>query len=372
MKPFEIFRTGRHTSVQGTSLAFAEGDLAAMVAGYDPAIHHAPIVIGHPKQDAPAYGWVDGLDISGDRLVARPGSVDAAFAELVKDGKFRKVSAAFYPPSAANNPTPGAYYLRHVGFLGAAPPAVKGLKAVEFADGDDIVTLEFADWPLLQTAGLISRLFRGLRDHIIAQSGVEQADRTLPAYDIDELGRISAEAAKSPDVVDEPSTQVFAEPATPDIEDIAMTDKAAADAVELERRAAVLESREAAFSERERTRRADEDRAFVGSVVTAGRLPKGLEDVAVALFADLGEDVISFADGDDTREMAPREAMRELLSSLPVPVITGEIAKGAAGSVDFSDPIQIAEAITSEIRAAEARGETLSAADAAARLHKGV
>ena len=43
---------------------------------------------------------------------------------------------------------PGKWYLRHVGFLGAAAPAVKGLKPVEFADdGGGVVfaDLEFAE-----------------------------------------------------------------------------------------------------------------------------------------------------------------------------------------------------------------------------------
>lgn len=33
------------------------------------------------------------------------------------------------------NPKPDTYHLRHVGLLGAEPPAVKGLRPVEFAGG---------------------------------------------------------------------------------------------------------------------------------------------------------------------------------------------------------------------------------------------
>ena len=57
----DIFRTGRHTASSGTSLAFTEADLAATAAAYDPALHEAPIVVGHPKDNAPAYGWVKSL-----------------------------------------------------------------------------------------------------------------------------------------------------------------------------------------------------------------------------------------------------------------------------------------------------------------------
>ncbi|MFS2072756.1 hypothetical protein ACEN9D_28795 [Pseudomonas sp. CT11-2] len=39
---------------------------------------------------------------------------------------------------------PGVYYLRHVGFLGAQPPAVKGLRPIELAEGEPGV-IEFSE-----------------------------------------------------------------------------------------------------------------------------------------------------------------------------------------------------------------------------------
>ena len=132
--------------MRGDVLSFSESDIAATAAAYDPAKHEAPLVIGHPKHDAPAYGWVKSLAASGDGLNAEPHQVDADFAELVASGRYKKISASFYLPDAPNNPVPGVYYLRHVGFLGAQPPAVKGLNPVQFADdGGDCVSFEFAE-----------------------------------------------------------------------------------------------------------------------------------------------------------------------------------------------------------------------------------
>ena len=74
-----------------------------------------------------------GLSFADGVLLADPAQVDPAFAELVNDGKFKKVSACFYEADAPANPKPGSLYLRHVGFLGAQPPAIKGLKSVSFA-----------------------------------------------------------------------------------------------------------------------------------------------------------------------------------------------------------------------------------------------
>lgn len=133
-KPLHIFRAGRHTTMAGETLAFSEADLAATAAAYSPSKHEAPLVIGHPKTDDPAHGWVTGLLAQGANLFAVPRAVDPAFAESVNSRAFPKVSAKFYRPDAANNPVPGVWYLRHVGFLGAVPPAIKGLADPSFAE----------------------------------------------------------------------------------------------------------------------------------------------------------------------------------------------------------------------------------------------
>ena len=138
-KPLQIFKPGRHTAMSGAALDFSVDDLAASAAAYDPALSEAPIVVGHPVTDAPAYGWVKSLAFAGGGLEAEPDQVDPAFAEMVAAGRFKKISASFYPPASKNNPAPGVYYLRHVGFLGAQPPAVKGLRAPSFAEGGDVV-----------------------------------------------------------------------------------------------------------------------------------------------------------------------------------------------------------------------------------------
>ena len=100
----EIFRGGTHTDMRGTTLAFGESEIVDIAAAYDPALSEAPIVIGHPRTDAPAYGWVKSLSARGDRLYAEPDQVDAAFAELVESGRYKKVSACFYRPTAPANP----------------------------------------------------------------------------------------------------------------------------------------------------------------------------------------------------------------------------------------------------------------------------
>ncbi len=136
MKPFQIFRPGEHVASCGTRIHFSELDVRVSAAAYRPKIHEAPIVLGHPADDAPAYGWIGSLSYDEGALVATPRQVSTALAEHIAVGRYKKVSASFYTPAAPGNPVPGTWYLRHVGFLGAQPPAVKGLKPVELSAGE--------------------------------------------------------------------------------------------------------------------------------------------------------------------------------------------------------------------------------------------
>lgn len=133
--------------MSGAQLQFSEADLQATVAAYDPARHEAPLVIGHPAHDLPAYGWVQSLSFNEGGIDATPTQVNTDFADMVATGAFKKISASFYAPQSPANPVPGVYYLRHVGFLGAQPPAVKGLRTPQFADTEDgVLTFEFSEF----------------------------------------------------------------------------------------------------------------------------------------------------------------------------------------------------------------------------------
>lgn len=135
-QPIEIFRAGTHVDNAGNTRVFSVADVQSMAAVYNPQRHEAPMVLGHPEHDLPAQGWVKGLQATADgRLLMQASKVDPEFAQSVQSGRYKKRSASFYPPSAQGNPAPGQWYLRHVGWLGAQPPAVKGLSDVQFGAG---------------------------------------------------------------------------------------------------------------------------------------------------------------------------------------------------------------------------------------------
>lgn len=132
-KLFQIFRTGTFTPMSGQQLTFSERDLQGMAAAFDPQRRPAPLVLGHPTLDQPSYGQVTGLIVKAGILYAQA-LVSSALIAMVRDKSYTSVSASFLAPFAENNPTPGAYYLKHVGFLGAHPPSVKGLEPPNFAE----------------------------------------------------------------------------------------------------------------------------------------------------------------------------------------------------------------------------------------------
>ncbi len=132
----EIFRTGRHTDSNGCDILIDSSTLDAIAACYDANLHEAPLVLGHPRDDHPAWGWVHSLRRRGKSLLATLKHIAPELTEAVRKGQYKKVSASFYRPETPHNPVTKSWYLRHIGLLGAQTPAVKGLAPLKFAESD--------------------------------------------------------------------------------------------------------------------------------------------------------------------------------------------------------------------------------------------
>ena len=50
---FEIFRSGERISADGSRWNITDADVQRAAEVYDPKLHEAPIVIGHPAMNAP-------------------------------------------------------------------------------------------------------------------------------------------------------------------------------------------------------------------------------------------------------------------------------------------------------------------------------
>jgi hypothetical protein len=328
-KPIHIFKVGRHTAMNGRTIPFSEADLAATAEAYDPAKHEAPLVVGHPTLDAPAYGWVKSLFFAESGLQAVPDQVDEGFAELVGAGRFKHVSASFYAPDSPRNPVPGVYYLRHVGFLGAAAPAVKGLRPVSFGQAEEGV-LEFGE-----DGRKASRLMRWLRDWLISKFGMEEADKALPGWMVENL----AAEDRVPFAEDNPAGV----PANK--EETVKPEEAAAIKAENE----ALKKQSAEFAEAQKKRDAEEaerlakeNLAFAEGLVKDGRLsPAHKAVVAAALTGMADAAAVELGEGDKKEKKPLAEAFKEMLGQLPQMVRFGEVAGGVgagADTVSFAAP----------------------------------
>lgn len=342
---FEIFRAGTHTDNNGRQVNISAADLAEAVAAYDPKLHEAPIVVGHPKTDAPAFGWISGLKTENGVLFADFAQVDDDFAGLVKAGRYKKVSASFYPPDSPNNPKPGVWSLRHVGFLGAQPPAVKGLTAINFAEGE--VYVEFSEAAHRREA----RIFRRLREWLIAKFGLEEADNVVADWEITDI----EEAARHTDPPLEP-LPAFADPTPqPNPQENPMSQEDQAAALAAEKAAREKAEADAAQAKAELKKLQDEqakdlrDAAhqqnadFAEGLVKEGRLKPADKALVVQVldFAEHPEHTTAdFGEGEAAKPLGV--ALREFLAAvLPQQLPTGEMARGgeaqAAGSLDFAE-----------------------------------
>jgi len=175
----EIFQAGTHTDSQGRTAEWSVDDLDQIVANHNEATA-APIVVGHPKTNDPAFGWVGKLQRVGKSLMAKFTDVVPEFARAVETGRYRKRSVSL-------GRGPDGLRLLHVGFLGAKPPALDLAPMSYEAPKSVDQVFEFSaeiDW---QTPNIVSRALRRLREFIIDRFDSDTADRVLPVGDLDFL-----------------------------------------------------------------------------------------------------------------------------------------------------------------------------------------
>jgi len=368
-----IFKGGKQVDSGGNE---HDGDeiIERAIATFDPAHHEPPAVVGHPKDNAPAFGWVAGLKKIGNMLYAKFKQVVPEFARAVKDGLYKKRSISVYPDGR----------LRHVGFLGAAPPAVKGLADLKFDEADDAVAFEFYD-PGLST---IAQLFRNLRDFLIEKEGKERADEIIPDWDVeyikDEANQETETQASQPSAFGGPANGViddgrgaakgkednnmskfkerfknflgFMGVDMSKVPDEALPDdapkgvngtftEADIEAVRKEAEDKTKTRLEAEFAENERKKqreaRQGEISTWCDKMVKEGKLTPALVKYGIPEmlnFLAASEDVIEFGEGDGAQKATPYDRLKGLFETeLPKLVHFGEIAgRGTDTSGDGS------------------------------------
>lgn len=338
-KPLHIFRPGRHKPMVGEPIEFAAADLDASAAAYDPALWRAPLVVGHPRINAPAYGWVDKLSSLPIGLEAEPADVEPAFAQMVNAKHFPNISASFWAPNAPGNPVPGVYYLRHVGFLGAVPPAIKGLRTPEFAE-DESGLVEFSsEWGDVDNASL----WRRVREWLIGKFGQDEADQVVPSYLVGSLEQSAHQevAEAQAEAATETPPPAFAD-TTHQERRVTPEEKARLEAENAELRKRLAAS-DAAAREKATAARHATHVSFAEGLIGAGKLPPAHKDVIIAVmdFATAQDQVVEFGEGDAKQQLV--DAFKAYLEAQPVApefsaLATGARAAANPGVVSFAAP----------------------------------
>ncbi|MBN0070146.1 peptidase [Pseudomonas aeruginosa] len=390
-------------------MEFTEAILQEIAATYDPALSEAPLVIGHPKLNAPAYGWAKGLEVREGMLYAEPHQVVPEFAEAANRKMYKKRSASVYLPDSPGNPVPGKHYLRHIGFLGAVPPAIKGIPDApfNFAEDDGALAIEFAEAPYAVTG--LTDILRRLRDFFVEREGAERADQLIPQWQLSSIeedarrasvqdtapqasalfsepviegvdaAAASAAAAEEPQGTVTPSDGASASAAEadrtshPSQQDTTMSDEAALDERQrqLDEREQQLATREAQVAQQKAQEHRNEVTEFAEGLVNAGRLLPRQKAPVIELLVSLPADTpLEFAEGDGQVTKPAAEVLRSLLAELPKQVDFSE-KSGDGGDLSFGSAHAIAARAQSYQEEQRQAGRHISTTEAVTHITKG-
>lgn len=316
--------------MNGSEAVFSSEDVTAIAEGYDAGGAPAPVVVGHPKHDDPAFGWVKGFSVSeGGTLKAELHELAPSFVDAVDEGRYRKISMSFFTPNHPANPKPGNYYPKHVGFLGGAAPAVSGLQPVQFTDdeGDDLI-VEYSGHE--EIARISSGLFRAFRDWLIEQAGMEKADTIIPSWRVSWLEELGQEKQSS-DEAEETSFSTPKESATDDIGAPTPNSKNKGDDVMSNITDEKLKAREAALAAREAEARQKEAAFAVDGWIKEGKLTPAVKEQATLLLSFVSgveDETLEFASGDKT---SPSDLLSAIFDGLPKSI---DFSESNAGDIE--------------------------------------
>jgi cation transport regulator ChaB len=299
---FPVFRTGIHTDSSGNTKPWTGADLDLMVEKFDPSFHEPPEVIGHPKTDSPAWGWISGLKREGNALLAKSRDRAPEFIEMLKNGLFKKRSISVYPDGS----------LRHVGWLGAMPPIVKGLQNVAFSDSDSIM-IEFDEGKINQPKKKEEtkmKLWEWLKKKA-KEDGVNLEDEPQVFSEAEVQEKLAAQKQEFSEVTKAKDTEL----------------KAQADA---------LKVREDKIKVDEMAARKAGIVSFAETQKKKGKLIPAMEKIGMGVTAFMeaisGIEITSdFAEAETDgtkKKQIPIEFFQSFVEHLPAAIIFGEVAKG--------------------------------------------
>jgi len=369
----EVFRSGEHVSSNGVKRTWTNEDLDQMVANHSAATA-APIVVGHPKHDDPAYGWIDELTREGDSLQAKFRDVNPAFASGVEDGAYRKRSVRIY--KTADN----TMAIEHVGFLGAQRPAI-ALDAMNYssAQADEVYDFEMPVNPDWRTPNALARFMRRFREWMIDDKGIEEADKVIPDWDVQTAEDQATLAMKAADEADSansfnanPNQGGADVPPVITQADLDAAEQRGRDAAQSDFSASEQSLKKELDTERRKGLTADFTAFVDGSNLTPAQAEGAVDFMLQLSDAEDKQFEFSAGDGDKAQQITktPLQWFKDFAAAVPKQVSTDETDAGAQG-IDMNDANVLAKA-AQDFMASEAKnGRTISVTTAMQHVTKG-
>jgi len=308
---FPVFRAGTHKDSKGREVVKTKADLDAIIKNFEKAEEKPPLVIGHPKFDAPRYGTVSELKRKGKVLYAKANNVYEKFAKAVADNLFPKRSIAIKENS-----------LKHLGF-GGYYPAVQGMADLEFSVFE-LTELEDEETELFELSELnfsedtvIKKIVSGIKHYFKEESMAEKEKNETP-----ETNQETKTDEEIKNLKDE-------------------NESLKKEKSDLENRLTNLEEKDQKRDQKEKEKEVSD---FCDSLVAQGKITPAEKDEHFSILNALkGDAEHNFSEGDD-KSKSPFETYKKKLDDRPVNFVLNQknIAEGKTGTVE-TEALQFGE-----------------------------
>jgi len=375
-----IFRTGSFTDMNGKRVEADEKKIDQIIEStknFSYQNDEIPIVIGHPKIDSPKWGSVNKNDLIKQKdkkngwtnLLAKPKDLVKEFSEWIEKKMYNSISISLRPD----------WSIKHIGFLGATPPAVTGLPSVYLSEDDDQeINFQFSEFARFEISSYpfrkISELLRGIKNYMIEQKGADYANGVMPEGLFDNLD----EAPRVFQISEDTAVTSFSEDKNSNNnknkseDEMKTTEELESKVTELSETLEVEKTEKQKLAEENARLKAEqlknEIKSFCESAEMRNKITPALQPIVEGIYIQLaeGEELqFSEGEGDDKKEvkLSAVEGLKKVLASLPDAVEFGEKTNkenAAKDTTDMGNADAIAKKALAFVESERQAGRTIS------------
>jgi len=257
-------------------------------------VKEAPVTIGHTYADyMPAFGWVKKVWTNGDNnLLLGEVELIPPLKEFFQQGYFRKWSVGI-----RKRPKDGKHYLHHLAFLGAVPPAIKGLSVIKMSEEGETERYEFSDKANPKEEEEMKELEALKKENTALKAKIEELEK--------KLSERKSERKEFAELKDE------------------------------------LKLLQTKFAET--ARQLKQERLQRLRAAAEGKLPKDALEKLLVFAERLPEEPLVFAEGEKKEKKDPLEWLAGNFVALPKPVAEGALQMGDVKDKEEFDPAKMAQ-----------------------------